>query len=305
MQHLVTLNDVDAADVREIFRLAGELKVQSHKGHREPLLAGRVLTQVFEKPSLRTRLSFESAMMQLGGSSIFLSRKDAGLDGRESHADVARVIGGYSDVIVLRTFAESLIEEFAQHAGCPVVNGLSDESHPCQALTDLFTMQEVFGSLTGRTLAYIGDGNNVAASLAMACAMLDVGFSIAAPQGYQLDPAAVAAIVAKYPSARIDQHSNPAAAVRGADVVYTDVWASMGQESEKAQREQVFAPYQVNAALMAHAQPDAKFMHCLPARRGLEVTDEVIDSPASIVFLQAENRMHLAKGLFVWLLKTN
>ncbi len=303
MQHLVTLNDVDAADVREIFRLASELKIQSHKGRRDPLLAGRVLTQVFEKPSLRTRLSFEAAMIQLGGNSIFLSRKDAGLDGRESHADVARVIGSYSDVIVLRTFAESLIDDFAQHAGCPVINGLSDESHPCQALTDLFTIQEALGSLTGRSLAYIGDGNNVASSLAMACAMFDLPFAMASPPTHQLKPDVLQKVAARYPSARISQHTDPAAAVQDADVVYTDVWASMGQESEKDQREKVFAPYQVNAALMQQARPGAKFMHCLPARRGLEVTDDVIDGPASIAFLQAENRMHLAKGLFAWLLK--
>ena len=303
MQNLVTLNDVTPDDVREVFRLSAEFKTQSIKGHREPVLAGRVLTQVFEKPSLRTRLSFEAAMMQLGGSSIFLSRKDAGLDGRESHADVARVIGGYSDVIVLRTFAESLIDEFAAHAGCPVINGLSDESHPCQALTDLFTVEEAFGSLGDRTLAYIGDGNNVAASLAQACAMLGVRFTIAAPADYQLPAEKVRAITFRYLKAVIDQYSDPAAAVQDADVVYTDVWASMGQEDEKDQRAKIFAPYQVNAALMAQAKPGARFMHCLPARRGLEVTDDVIDSPASIVFPQAENRMHLAKGLFAWLLK--
>jgi ornithine carbamoyltransferase len=303
MQNLVTLNDVTPDDVREMFRLSTAFKTESIKGRREPVLEGRILTQVFEKPSLRTRLSFEAAMMQLGGSSIFLSRKDAGLDGRESHADVARVIGGYSDVIVLRTFAESLIEEFARHAGCPVINGLSDESHPCQALTDLFTVQEAFGSLGDRTLAYVGDGNNVAASLAHACAMLGVRFTIASPANYQLSAEKVRAITSRYPKAVIEQHTDPAAAVQDADVVYTDVWASMGQEDEKDQRAKVFAPYQVTAALMAQARAGAKFMHCLPARRGLEVTDEVIDSPASIVFPQAENRMHLAKGLLAWLLK--
>jgi ornithine carbamoyltransferase len=303
MQNLVTLNDVNAEDVREIFRLAAEFKTRLIKGRREPVLAGRVLTQVFEKPSLRTRLSFEAAMMQLGGSSIFLSRTDAGLDGRESLADVARVIGGYSDVIVLRTFAESVIDEFAQHAGCPVINGLSDASHPCQALTDLFTVEEVFDSLGDRTLAYVGDGNNVAASLANACAMLGVQFAIATPPGYELRPGAVQSVLSRFPNGVITQHTDPAAAVADADVVYTDVWASMGQESEKDQRAKIFAPYQVNATLMSRARPEAKFMHCLPARRGLEVTDEVIDGPSSIVFEQAENRMHLAKGLLAWLLK--
>jgi ornithine carbamoyltransferase len=303
MQNLVTLFDLTPDDVREIFRLAADLKAQWAKGTRPPLLAGRVLTQVFEKPSLRTRLSFEAAMMQLGGSSVFLSPRDAGLDGRESTADVARVIGGYSDVIVLRTFKQSLIEQFAQHSGRPVINGLSDDAHPCQALTDLFTMQEVFSSLAGRRLAYVGDGNNVASSLAIACAMLDVPFSIGAPPGYQLPDAFLQQIAARYPQAHISQQADPRAAVKDADVVYTDVWASMGQETEKDQRAKVFAPYQVNAALMAAAKPGAKFMHCLPARRGLEVTDDVIDSPASIAFPQADNRMHLAKGLLVWVLR--
>lgn len=303
MKHLVTLNDLTPADAAGIFQIAADLKRDLAAGKRQAPLAGHVLTQVFEKPSLRTRLSFEAATMQLGGSSIFLSRKDAGLDGRESHADVARVIGGYSDVIVLRTFAQSLIEEFAQHAGCVVINGLSDDAHPCQALTDLFTMQEAFGSLKGRQLAYVGDGNNVAASLAGCCAMFDVPFSIAAPAGYQLKPQVVAAVQQRYPQAKIEQHVDPQAAVKGADVIYTDVWASMGQENEKDQRAQIFAPYQVNAALMQAAKPGAKFMHCLPARRGLEVTDEVIDAPTSLAFPQAENRMHLAKGLLVWLLR--
>jgi ornithine carbamoyltransferase len=286
MQNLVTLFDLTPDDVREIFRLAADLKAQWAKGTRPPLLAGRVLTQVFEKPSLRTRLSFEAAMMQLGGDSIFLGKKDAGLDGRESTTDVARVIGGYSDVIVLRTFAQSLIEEFAHSAGRPVINGLSDDAHPCQALTDLFTMQEAFGSLSGRRLAYVGDGNNVAS-----------------PPGYRLPDAFLQQIAARYPNAQISQQADPRAAVKDADVVYTDVWASMGQETEKDQRAKVFAPYQVNAALAAAAKPGAKFMHCLPARRGLEVTDDVIDSPASIVFPQADNRMHLAKGLLVWVLR--
>lgn len=303
MKHLVTLNDLTPADAADIFQIVADLKRDLAAGKRPPLLAGHVLTQVFEKPSLRTRLSFEAAMMQLGGSSIFLSRKDAGLDGRESIADVARVIGGYSDVIALRTFARSLIEEFAQHSGRPVINGLSDDDHPCQALTDLFTIQEAFGSLKGHKLAYIGDGNNVAASLAVCCAMFGVPYSLATPAGFELRPQVLADLQQRFPKASIEQHTDPKAAVKGADVVYTDVWASMGQEDEKDQRAQIFAPYQVNAALMKAAQPGAKFMHCLPARRGLEVTDEVIDAPTSLAFPQAENRMHLAKGLLVWLLK--
>jgi ornithine carbamoyltransferase len=302
VKHLITLYDLTPDDVRDIFRLSADLKAGLKAGDRPPLLAGRILTQLFEKPSLRTRLSFEAAMMQLGGSGMFLSRKDAGLDGRESIADVARVIGGYSDVIVLRTFAQSLIEDFARHSGRPVINGLSDESHPCQALTDLFTMQEAFGKLDGRRLAYVGDGNNVASSLAVACAMLNIPFSVGAPAGYQLSDAFLKSLTARYPGAAVTQHTDPRTAVKGADVVYTDVWASMGQEAEKDQRSQIFAPYQVNAPLMAAAKKGAKFMHCLPARRGLEVTDDVMESPASLAFPQAENRMHVAKGLLVWIL---
>lgn len=302
MRNLITLFDLQPDDIREIFERARILKSECRNGERKPLLAGRVLTQVFQKPSLRTRLSFEAAMIQLGGSAIFVSNKDAGLEGREAAADVARVIGGYSDVIVLRTFEQSLIEEFASCAGCTVVNGLSDESHPCQALTDLFTMEEALGKLSGRKLVYVGDGNNVARSLARACAMLGVSLAIAAPAKYQLSAECLKQIQDRFPSADITQHVDPESAVQDADVVYTDVWASMGQEDEKDQRQAIFADYQVNAALMSAAAPGAKFMHCLPARRGLEVTDDVMDGPASLAFPQAENRMHLAKGLLAWLL---
>ena len=302
MQNLITLFDLQPDDIRDIFQRARDLKADLRNGKRNPILAGRVLTQVFQKPSLRTRLSFEAAMIQLGGGGIFISNKDSGLEGREATADVARVIGGYSDVIVLRTFDQSLIDEFGRHAGCAVVNGLSDESHPCQALTDLFTMQEVLGDLSGRKLAYVGDGNNVACSLARACAMLGVTFTVAAPKPYQLSSQILSDIQAAFPSADISQHVDPKSAVQNADIVYTDVWASMGQEDEKDQRKADFAHYQVNADLMSAARPDAKFMHCLPARRGLEVTDDVMDGPASLAFPQADNRMHLAKGLFAWLL---
>jgi ornithine carbamoyltransferase len=304
MKNLVTLFDLTPQDVREIFDLTASLKGELKQGVRKPRLAGQILTQVFEKPSLRTRVSFEAAMMQLGGNSIFLLGKDAGFDGRETTADIARVIGSYSDAIVLRTFAQSLIEEFAAHAGCCVINGLSDDSHPCQALTDLFTMEEVFGSLAGRRLAYVGDGNNVARSLALACAMLDVEFSIGTPPDYQLSDEFIRQVTAAYPNASLAQHTDPVAAVDQADIVYTDVWASMGQESEKDQRSRVFAPYQVNADLMRAAAAGARFMHCLPARRGLEVTDEVVDGPQSVVFPQAENRMHLSKGLLCWMLES-
>jgi ornithine carbamoyltransferase len=303
MQHLISIRDLTRTQVEEIFRRAAELKAQLAVGDRTPLLEGRVLTQVFEKPSLRTRVSFDAAIGQLGGHAIFLTGKEAGLEGREALADVARVLSAYSDVIVLRTFSQQLIEEFARHAVCHVVNGLSDDAHPCQALTDVFTMQEALGDVTGRTLAYIGDGNNVAASLAAICAMLEIHFVVAAPDGYRLDESLLAALRKAYPGADLDQTADPLAAARDADVIYTDVWASMGKESERTTREQAFAKYQINAALMAAAPAEAKFLHCLPARRGFEVTDDVIDGQQSLAFVQAENRMHLAKGVLAWLLE--
>lgn len=300
MKHLVNLLDLSVDDIPAILDRAAALKAEWREGRRAPLLANKVLAQVFEKPSLRTRVSFEAAMQQLGGSGIFMSSKDAGLGGRESIEDVARVLTSYCDVLVLRTFSHELIETFARVGRCPVINGLSDVSHPCQALTDLFTMQEVCGSLSGKTLTYIGDGNNVAVSLAEACAMLGVVFVIAAPPGYQLPESFFQGLQQLYPGCSVSQTDDPHAAVRNADVIYTDVWASMGQEAEKEERAKAFANYQVNGALLRSAPKSAKFMHCLPARRGLEVTDEVMDSPQSVVFEQAENRMHLAKGLFVW-----
>jgi ornithine carbamoyltransferase len=304
MKNLTTMASLEPQETAQILELAADLKQKWARGDRPALLANRVLTQVFEKPSLRTRVSFEAAMQQLGGSSIFLNSADAGLNGRESTSDVARVLGSYSDAIVLRTFKQALIEDFASHSRCPVINGLSDDDHPCQALTDLFTMQECFGPVKGLTLAYVGDGNNVAKSLAIACAQLDVHFHIGAPQGYQLSAAFEKELKGKYTSFVFKQTENAKEAVKGAQIVYTDVWASMGQESEKEHRAKVFASYQVNGDLMKAAGLKAKFMHCLPARRGLEVTDEVMESPQSIVFPQAENRMHLAKAVLVQMIQS-
>ncbi len=303
MKHLTSLFDLTTVEVREILNLAKELKDAWSHGHREPLCRGLVLTQIFEKPSLRTRVSFEAAMMQLGGSAIFMSAREAGLEGREHHGDVARVVGGYSDVIVLRTFAQSLIETFVESSGKPVINGLSDDFHPCQALTDVLTIEEHFGDSESRTLAYIGDGNNVAKSLLLVCAHLGMRFTIAAPEGFQLDGEFLKQVTHRFPKADFEQFTSPREAVSSADIIYTDVWASMGQEEEKEQRAAIFQDYQVNSDLLAAASTDAVFMHCLPARRGLEVSEEIMDSPRSIVFPQAENRMHLAKGLFAWMLK--
>jgi ornithine carbamoyltransferase len=305
MNHLTSLLDITVDDVRHILQTSSILKSESMRGKRRPLLAGKVLVQLFEKPSLRTRLSFEAAMMHLGGSSIFLSNSEAGLNGREKLEDVARVVGGYADVIVLRTFSQQLIETFAKVSGKPVINGLSDDYHPCQALTDLFTLDEEIDDLTGHKVTYVGDGNNVAASLAVGCAMLGVEYIVAAPQGYQLKDEFLNRIRSMYPRCQISQTTDPYHAVKGTHCVYTDVWASMGQEAEKDDRQKVFQDYQVNAALMAAAGPQAWFLHCLPARRGLEVTDEVMDGPQSLVFPQAENRMHVAKGVLAWAMDVN
>jgi ornithine carbamoyltransferase len=302
MRHLNSLMDLSRADVDEIFELTKILKGRWAQGDRPQLLTGQVLTQVFEKPSLRTRVSFEAAMMQLGGSSIFLSAKEAGIGGREAVRDVARVLGGYNDVIVLRTFSQQLIDDFIRHAGTPIINGLSDTRHPCQALTDLYTAAEVCGEVQGRKFVFVGDGNNVATSLAVVCALLEVPLTICAPDDYRLTDEFLADLHGKFPDAVISQTSNFKTALADAAVIYTDVWTSMGQEAEDDERKQVFGPYQVNAGLLKHAPPTAKFMHCLPAKRGREVTDDVLDGPQSIVWQQAENRMHLAKGLLCWVL---
>jgi ornithine carbamoyltransferase len=301
-KHLTSLFDVTPGDVQEILAISADLKARLKRGDRPPLLQGRVLTLVFEKPSLRTRNSFEAAAIQLGGGSIFLTTQDAGLNGRESLSDVARVLSAYSDAIVMRTFRQSLIEDFARLASCPVVNGLSDELHPCQALTDLFTIQETFGRIAGLHIVYVGDGNNIAASLAMAAAYAKMPITFCSPKGYDLAPSFLNDVRMRFPKIQIALTDDPLTAVKDADIVYTDVWASMGQESQATAREKVFGAFQVNQALMAAAPKSARFMHDLPAKRGLEVTDEVMDGPQSIVFKQAENRMHLAKGLLVWLL---
>lgn len=303
MRHLVTLHDLESSEILEIFALAQELKDKRSAGERPQLLQGRTMTQVFEKPSLRTRLSFESAMWELGGGASFFTCKEAGLDGRESIEDVARVIGRFSDIVTLRTFSHELIETFSQNCEASVINALSDLSHPCQALTDLFTMQEIFGGLSQQKLVYVGDGNNVAYSLANCCAKLDIPFVVSSPEGFELSADLVNTLKKNYPAIQLELVADPQKAVADATVIYTDVWASMGQESETEKRKKIFADYQVNSRLMSAAAKNCRFMHCLPAKRGLEVSDEVLDSKQSIVFDQAENRKHLAKGLLVWLMQ--
>jgi ornithine carbamoyltransferase len=303
MRHLTSLFDLTPDEARAILARATELKAQVSHGERSPVLQNRVLTQIYDKPSLRTRLSFDAAMVHLGGESAFFTAKDAGMYGRESLADIARVVGGISDAVVLRTFSHDTIVEFCEWSTCPVINGLSDDYHPCQALTDYLTVQEVFGELSGQKLVFVGDGNNVAASLAILSSMLDLPMTLACPSGYELDETVLAEIKKRYPDTQFTQVNDPVAAVKDADVVYTDVWASMGQEKEALERTAAFADFQVNAELLAAAPGASRFMHDLPARRGLEVTDEVMDGEQSIVFQQSENRMHLAKGLLAWLME--
>ncbi len=296
MRHLITLDDITSAELEAILAIAEDLKNKFAAGLREPLLPGRMMALLFEKPSLRTRVSFEACMTHLGGGSLMLG-EDAGFGkNRESVADFARVLSGMVDVIVVRSKKHETVTGIADHATCSVINGLTDHSHPCQAIADLFTVREHFGALKGRKLAWVGDANNVARSLAIGCSKLGVEFVCACPSGYEFEQSFLAQLEGA------TQTNDPIAAVHGASAIYTDVWASMGQEAEQEQRKQDFAAYQVNATLMAAAPADAIFMHCLPAKRGEEVTDEVMDSPQSVIVTQAANRMHAQKGLLAWLL---
>jgi ornithine carbamoyltransferase len=303
MQHLRSLFDLTPDDVLAILDRAAELKAQCAAGERSNVLGNRVLTQIYDKPSLRTRLSFNAAMVHLGGESEFFSAKDAGFDGRESLPDIARVVSSISDAVVIRTFSQQRIDDFSEWSECPVINGLTDDFHPCQALTDCLTIREVFGGFADQHLVYVGDGNNVAASLAIITAMLGLPLTVACPSGFEVSEQVLSEIQRRYPNPNFRQTSDVKNAVKDAAVVYTDVWASMGQEAEAEVRKQAFDGFQVNGELMSKAPSNCKFMHDLPARRGLEVTDEVIDGPQSIVFHQAENRMHLAKGLLAWIIR--
>mgnify|MGYP000187056815 CR=1 FL=1 len=301
MRHLLTVADLTTAEIERIFAITEDLKSKHQQGLREPLLPGRVMALLFEKQSLRTRVSFEAAMIHLGGSSLFLG-SEVGFGRRESLADFGRVLSEYVDVIVVRANHHQTVLDLAKHASCSVINGLTDFSHPCQALADLYTLREVFGSLRGRTLAWVGDANNVARSLALACGKTGMKFRMATPVKYQFGQQARQWIREQVPELDIEVTTDPAAAVANADAVYTDVWTSMGQEAERNIRRRDFGPYQVNSKLMAQAPKSALFMHCLPAHRGEEVTDEVIDGPQSIVLRQAANRLHVQKGILVWLL---
>jgi ornithine carbamoyltransferase len=302
LRHFVDLLLISAEDARSLVERAIQLKREGRRGRRPALLSGRTLGLVFEKPSLRTRVSFEAAIARLGGNAIFLRGEEVGLGVRESVADCARVLGQYVDALAVRTFSQATVEELARSSAIPVINALSDASHPCQAMSDLMTITELKGTARGQKVVFVGEGNNVARSLAVASALMDAEFLLSAPPGYEFPEAFRSRYLARFPDRPLRVDPDPRSAVVGADVVYTDVWASMGQEHEAEQRRQVFEPYQVNDDLLARAKPDVAFLHCLPAHRGEEVTASVLDGPHSQVILQAANRLHLQMALLIWLL---
>jgi ornithine carbamoyltransferase len=299
---LISTRDLGPAGVEAVLHLADLMKARPSVFQRS--LAGRQMVMFFEKPSLRTRLTFEAGMTSLGGTAMFVDQTQGRLDAREKLSDIAHNLERWVDVIVLRTFAQETIAGMARHASVPVINALSDLEHPCQALADYLTLQERFGDLRNITLAYVGDGNNVAHSLLLTGACLGSSVRVATPRSYELNAQIVADArkIAKQTGGRLELRNDPHEAVAGVDAVYTDAWASMGQEEEEEQRGEIFPPYQVNAELMAEAAPHAVFMHCLPAHRGEEVTDEVMDCENSVVFEQAENRLHVQKAILYLLL---
>ena len=302
-KHLLTLQPYSSDEIKSLLTFAASIK--SEPEQYTNALTGKTLAMLFQKRSTRTRVSFEVGMLQLGGRPLFLSGDDLQLGRGETIADTARVLSRYVDGIMARVYGHDSIEELAANATVPVINGLSDWSHPCQILADYQTIQELYGEdLKGRKLVYVGDANNVYRSLVYGGIKLGVHVAMTAPAEFQPDPSFIESVrdEAQRSGSRVDVYDDPREAVAGADVIYTDVWTSMGQEKEQEHRTKVFAPYQVNAKLMAEAGPQAKFMHCLPAHRGEEVTSEVADSPASVIFDQAENRLHAQKAILVRLM---
>jgi ornithine carbamoyltransferase len=299
---LVSTRDLGPGGVEAVLHLAGIMK--SRPSEFRKVLSGKQMVMFFEKPSLRTRLTLEAGMASLGGTAHFVDQTQCRLDAREKLSDIAHNLERWFDVIVLRTFAQATIEGMAEHASVPVINALSDSEHPCQALADYFTLQERFGDVKNICLAYVGDGNNVAHSLILTCACLGSSIRVATPPGYEPDEEIMtdAREIARQTGASIELLTDPFAAVDGVDAVYTDAWASMGQEHEAELRARIFPPYQVNEELMVAAASHAVFMHCLPAHRGEEVTDTVMDSEHSVIFDQAENRLHVQKAVLHLLL---
>lgn len=305
MKHFLSLADLAPEQLSDLLDLATHLKDQWKAGGNPPLLQNKTLGMIFTKPSLRTRVSFDMAMLHLGGQALYLSPHEISLGQRESTADVARVLSRYVDIIMARVFGHREVLELAQYSRVPVINGLSDYTHPCQGLADLLTIRERFGSLAGLKLAYIGDGNNVANSLIFGAALSGMSFAIASPAGYEIrgDVVSKAKTLAARTGATLYFTHEPAEAVREADAIYTDVWTSMGQEAETQKRLEVFSPrYQINSALISKAKRQAIVLHCLPAHRGQEITDEVADGSHSVLWDQAENRMHAQKAVLVQLM---
>jgi ornithine carbamoyltransferase len=304
MKHFLSIADVSRDELWNLLQLAADLKAAWKAGGNEPILEGKVLGMLFQKPSLRTRVSFEVGMLHLGGSAMYLSPNEIQLGKRETTADVARVLSRYVQGIMARVFAHRDIEELAAYSDVPIINGLSDYNHPCQALGDVLTAWEKFGELEGRKLVFVGDGNNVANSLLFAGSKLAMDVTVAAPAGYEPHPGVVrlAREFAAESGSRVEVSNVPAEAVRGADIIYTDVWASMGQEEEAELRKRRFVGFQVNEDLVAQAKPEAIVMHCLPAHRGEEITDAVADGAQSALFDEAENRLHAQKAILATLL---
>ena len=300
---LLSLADLTPVEIDDVLSLALDLKARKRRGESTPMLAGKALAVYLEKPSLRTRASFEVGMTQLGGSVTTLRQEEVGLGARETAGDVGKVLSRYYDVVVMRTFEHGDVAEVARHASVPVVNGLTDLLHPCQILAALLTLREHFGSLKDLHVAYVGDGNNVANSWMLGAAQVGLRLTVACPPGYEpdADVREKAETLARNTGAALEIVEDPRQSVKGADVVYTDVWASMGQEAEAAHRAEVFRPYQVGTELMVRAAPHAVVMHCLPAHRGEEITAEVLEGPRSLVFEEAENRLHAQKALLAFL----
>ncbi len=303
-RHFLSLFDYAPEEIYQILELAARVKQDFYAGRREPILRGRVLGMIFQKPSTRTRVSFEAGMIHLGGSAVYLSSRDIQLSRGESVADTGRVLSRFCDALLARVFGHSDVVDLAKHSRVPVINGLSDFNHPCQILCDLLTLWEKRRQLAGLKLAYVGDGNNVAHSWIEGACKMGLDLRIATPEGYEpsMDVLQQAQPEFARHGGRAWVTHDPVEAVKGADVIYTDVWASMGQEAEHEARVKIFRPYQVNAKLVAAAGSGVQVMHCLPAHRGEEITDEVVDGPASIVFDQAENRLHGQKGLLLYLM---
>lgn len=301
---LASLRDLSREEIEEILKTSELLKLQTLRGQNHPLLKGKTLAMIFEKPSTRTRVSFEVGMWQLGGYALYLSASDLQLGRGETIGDTAQTLSRYVHGIMARVFSHQTILDLIKYSRVPVINGLSDFSHPCQALADLFTIYEKKGRLSGLKFAYVGDGNNVAHSLLYGCSKLGVNITVASPKGYQPHPEVVfyAKDESKRNGSEVIVTEDPLEAVKGADVIYTDVWTSMGMEKEREERVKLFQPYQINPKLTKHAKEDYIFMHCLPAHRGEEVVDEVADSPNSVIFDQAENRLHTQKALLALIL---